>query len=104
MQAALKNLRAIVGLNNQPASLSDAALIMIDCQNTYRTGLMQLEGVEAALIEAKALLTMARAKKTPVFHIRHDAGAGSPYDVNAEIGAISAEVSPIAGEPVITKH
>jgi nicotinamidase-related amidase len=77
---------------------------MIDCQNTYRKGLMQLTGVEVAILEARRLLAKARALKIPVIHIQHDAGAGSPYDVSAEIGAICDEVAPIAGEAVITKN
>lgn len=77
---------------------------MIDLQNTYRHGVMQLTGVEAAIVEAEMLLEMARDLKVPVIHIRHDGGAGSAYDVSAEIGAISSEVAPIAGEPVITKN
>lgn len=97
-------LRDLVGLGHQPARLKDSALIMIDCQNTYRRGIMQLEGVEQALVEASKLLQMARDLKVPVIHIQHDAGEGSPYDVRAEIGAISPEVSPIAGEAVITKN
>lgn len=97
-------LRDIVGLGHNPSSLKDSALIMIDCQNTYRRGVMQLEGVEAAIVEAKKLLEMARDLKTPIIHIRHDGGVGSPYDVTAEIGAISDEVAPRAGEPVITKN
>ena len=32
---------------------------MIDCQNTYRQGIMRLEGVEAALAEAARLLARA---------------------------------------------
>lgn len=97
-------LRDIVGLGHTPSSLKDSALIMIDLQNTYRHGVMQLEGVEEAIVEAKKLLEMARDLKTPIIHIRHDAGAGSPYDVNAAIGAISDEVAPRAGESVITKY
>ena len=57
---------------------------MIDCQNTYRRGVMQLEGAEDAFAEAARLL--ARASGIPVFHIMHDAGQGSPYDITAEIG------------------
>lgn len=98
-----KTLRNIVGLPNQPHSLSESALILIDCQNTYRQGLMQLEGVEPALEEAARLLARARAKGTPVFHIMHDAGPGSPYDVRAEIGQIADIVAPREGEPVIVK-
>ena len=104
MITASTTLREIVGLGQQAAPLKDSALIMIDCQNTYRSGIMQLTGVEEALQEAQKLLHMARALKIPVFHIRHDAGPGTPYDINAPIGAIADEVAPVAGEAVITKH
>jgi len=104
MTTASVTLRELVGIGLAPASLKDAALIMIDCQNTYRRGVMQLTNVEPAILEARKLLSKARALQIPVIHIRHDAGAATPYDVNAEIGAICDEVAPIAGEPVITKN
>ena len=104
MTTTSKTLREIVGLGLKPAPFKDSVLIMIDCQNTYRKGLMQLVGVEAAILEAKNLLELARELKVPVIHIQHDAGVGSPYDVTAEIGSICDEVAPIAGEPVITKN
>ena len=104
MTTASVTLRELVGIGLAPANLKNAALIMIDCQNTYRRGVMQLTNVEPAILEARKLLSKARALKIPVIHIRHDAGAGTPYDVNAEIGAICDEVAPIAGEAVITKN
>jgi nicotinamidase-related amidase len=97
-------LRGLLGLGDAPAGLPDSALVMIDCQNTYRRGVMQLEGAEEAITEAARVLARARAAGIPVFHIMHDAGQGSPYDVTAEIGQISDEVAPAAGEPVIVKH
>src|SRR6201989_2880418 len=97
-------LRGLMGLGDGPAPLQDSALIMIDCQNTYRRGVMQLDGAEDAFAEAARVLARARASGVPGFHIIHDAGQGSPYDVTAEIGQISDEVAPIAGEPVIVKH
>lgn len=99
----LKTLRSLSGLPPEPAALSGSALVMIDLQNTYREGVMRLEGVEPAIREAKALLERAREAGIPVFHVRHDAGPGSPYDVTAAIGQISDEVAPRDGEPVITK-
>lgn len=99
-----KTLRDLAGLASQPPSLRDAALVMIDCQNTYREGVMQLVGVEPALQEARRLLLRARQAGVPIFHIRHDSGAGSPYDVTARIGQISDEVAPKDGEPVVTKQ
>lgn len=96
-------LRSLLALPAQPEPLSKSALILIDCQNTYRQGIMQLEGVEPALAECATLLDRARGAGTPVIHIRHDAGVGSPYDVRAEIGAIADIVAPRDGEVVITK-
>lgn len=98
------SLRDIVGLGHTPAKLGDSALIMIDCQNTYRTGVMQLTGVEQAIVEAKKLLQRAREMQIPVIHIRHDGGEGSPYDLTTDMGQISDEVAPIEGEIVITKN
>ncbi|WP_342148246.1 cysteine hydrolase family protein [Methylorubrum sp. SB2] len=99
----LKTLRSLSGLPPEPAALKGSALLMIDLQNTYREGIMRLEGVEPAIREAAALLERARAAGTPVFHVRHDAGPGSPYDVTAPIGQISDEVAPRDGEAVVTK-
>lgn len=104
MITASTTLRELVGLGLAPSPLKQSALVMIDCQNTYRQGLMQLTGVEVAILEARKLLQKARALKVPVIHIRHDAGPGTPYDVSAEIGAICDEVAPITGEMVITKN
>jgi nicotinamidase-related amidase len=96
-------LRRLLALPEHPAPLHDSILIMIDCQNTYRRGVMHLDGVEPALAEAARLLARARAAHTPVIHIMHDAGPGSPYDTTTDIGRISDEVSPAPGEPVIVK-
>jgi nicotinamidase-related amidase len=103
MTEARPTLRSLLALPDQPAPLSKSALILIDCQNTYRHGIMQLDGVEPALAECAALLQRARDAGTPVIHIQHDAGPGSPYDVRADIGAIAEPVAPKPGETVITK-
>ncbi|MDC2959498.1 cysteine hydrolase family protein [Streptomyces gilvifuscus] len=58
---------------------------------------------EGSPAEAARVLSRAREAGIPVIHVRHDAGAGSPYDLEADVGQISAEVAPAAGEPVITK-
>lgn len=97
-------LRDIVGLGHQATGLSESALIMIDCQNTYREGVMQLDGVEEALLHARTLLNLARDKGVPIFHIKHDGGEGSPYDLNTALGDIAEEVAPEDGEHVIVKN
>ncbi len=97
-------LRQLMGLSATPAPLSDSALILVDCQNTYREGPMQLEGAEPALDQCARLLARARKLGIPVFHIQHDAGVGSPYDVTGHSGRIADPVQPVDGEPVVVKN
>lgn len=97
-------IRDLAGLGHAASAISDSALIIIDAQNTYRNGIMKLEGVEEAMAECKKLLERFRAANRPVFHIQHDAGPGTPYDVTSPEGQIADVVAPIAGEAVITKN
>jgi nicotinamidase-related amidase len=98
-----KTLREITGLGHTPTTIGKSALVLIDCQNTYREGVMQLDGVEPALVECQKLLARYRDAGRPVIHIQHDAGSGSPYDVNDRIGAIADVVKPRDGEPIVVK-
>ena len=100
---ASPTLRALTGMDPNPAPISKSALVLIDCQQTYREGVMQLENVEPALKEAASLLERYRKAGRPVIHIMHDAGSGTPYDVTAPIGQIAEIVAPIDGESVIVK-
>ncbi|MFK8844087.1 cysteine hydrolase family protein [Streptomyces sp. Ac-502] len=97
-------MRDVIGLDGRPPRLSESALLMIDFQNTYRTGVMALDGADQALGAAARLLERARAAGTPVVHIVNDGGEGTPYDIRADIGAISDQVTPVAGEPVVVKR
>ncbi|WP_329283830.1 isochorismatase family protein [Streptomyces sp. NBC_00691] len=100
---ASTTLRDVIGLPQDLPRLSGSALIMIDFQNTYRTGVMKLDEAEKAVAAGARLLAAARAAGAPVVHIVNDGGEGTPYDIRAEIGAISDEVAPIEGEKVVVK-
>ena len=97
-------LRQLTGKPAVPAPLSQSVLVIVDAQNVYRNGPLQLDGVEPALDECARLLARARALKVPVIHIQHDAGPGSPFDIHAESGAIADKVTPAAGEAVVVKR
>ncbi|WP_189857796.1 isochorismatase family protein [Streptomyces poonensis] len=97
-------LRRLNGLDDTPARLSDATLVLIDYQNTYTTGVMELDGWQAALDAAARLLARARQAGTKVVHVVNDGGEGTPYDIRAEIGAIHPSVAPVDGEPVVVKQ
>jgi nicotinamidase-related amidase len=100
----LTTLRAMADLPLQPASLAASALVLIDCQNTYTRGVMELEGVQAALQEAAILLDSARSAGIPIIHVQHDDGPGSLYDIGGESGAIVPIVAPREGEHVVVKN
>ena len=102
--ADVTTLRTLAGLPAEPASLANSTLIMIDCQNTYTRGVLELDGVEAALDEAAALLDRARAAGIPIIHIQHDDGPGSLYDIQGESGAIVSRVAPRGDEPIVVKN
>lgn len=101
---ASTTLRDVIGLSQEPPRLAESALIMIDFQNTYRAGVMRLDGAEEAVAAGARLLAAARAAGAPVVHVVNDGGEGTPYDIRAEIGSISAEVAPVEGEKVVVKQ
>lgn len=96
-------LRALTGMTPDPGAISNITLVLIDCQQTYREGVMQLEGIRAALKEAASLLQRFRKAGRPVIHIIHDGGSGTPYDITARIGRIADVVAPLEGELIIAK-
>jgi nicotinamidase-related amidase len=97
-------LRALAELPLEPPSLAASTLVMIDCQNTYTRGVMELDGVSAALDEAAELLDRARTAGIPIIHIQHSDGPGSLYDIDGESGAIVSQVAPRDGEVVVVKQ
>lgn len=96
-------LRRLNGFDDTPAKLAESTLVLVDYQNTYTTGVMELDGWQAALDTAAQLLERARQEGTKVVHVVNDGGEGTPYDIRAEIGAIHPSVAPADGEPVVVK-
>ncbi|MBQ1095504.1 cysteine hydrolase [Streptomyces sp. b94] len=91
-------LRQLNKFSETPATLSDATLIMVDYQNTYTEGVMELDGWKPAVANAEALLKRAREAGTPVIHI-----VDKGYDLKSEAGRIIPALKPAKGEPVVEK-
>ncbi|MFG2444196.1 isochorismatase family protein [Nocardia fluminea] len=96
-------LRELNGLDATPASLTNSTLVLVDYQNTYTQGVMELTGGEPALDAAAELLAAARSAGTPVIHVINDGGKDTPYDITAEIGQIHPKVAPTADESIVVK-
>ncbi|MGW0551986.1 cysteine hydrolase family protein [Streptomyces altiplanensis] len=91
-------LRKLNGFDETPATLSDATLILVDYQNTYTEGVMELDGWKPAVDNAEALLKRARKAGTPVIHI-----VDKGYDLKSKAGQIIPALKPAKGEPVVEK-
>ncbi|CAH0173013.1 Streptothricin hydrolase [Microbacterium oxydans] len=97
-------LRSLSGIVDSPAALAASTVVLVDFQNTYTRGEMELEGWDAALDAAADLLGKARDAGATVIHVQHDGGIGSAYDIREDIGAIHERVAPIDGEAVVVKQ
>ena len=99
-----KSLLHYAGAPLHPAGLDQAAVVLIDCQMEYVSGTLPLTGIQEALIQAGALLTLARRHAAPVFHIvHHGRSGGALFDPEGPFVAIAPAVAPIDGEAVVRK-
>jgi nicotinamidase-related amidase len=87
--------------------MNDTALVLIDLQNDYFPGgRMALDGAPEAAAKAAQALAAFRARRLPVFHVRHlSLRPGATFFLPGTEGAeIHAGVAPQAGEAVVEKH
>ncbi|WP_353108154.1 cysteine hydrolase family protein [Gordonia sp. (in: high G+C Gram-positive bacteria)] len=96
-------LRELNGFDQTPASLANSTVILVDYQNTYTAGVMELEGWKEALSAAADLLSRARTTGATIIHVINDGGPGTPYDITDSVGQIHAAVAPVDGEAIIVK-
>ena len=91
----------------RPAMGPDTALVVIDIQQFYfEGGLVPLTGSVEAANQARRVLDAFRARKLPIFHVRHVPKSvalvnGEPADAQYRI---RPEVLPAAGEQIVTKR
>ena len=95
--ADLFTLRAASGLPADPPALGTSTLIMIDCQNTYTRGPLELDGVQAALDQAEELLDRARWRASRSSTSSTTPAPARPTTSREEIAAIVDRVAPRAG-------
>ena len=77
-----KTLLNLAGSEPPVAQFSNTVLVLIDAQNEYVSGPVQLPDIEAATTAAKRLLSAVRKVNGKVIHIVH---RGSPGGLFADI-------------------
>ena len=101
--ATPKTLLELSGANLEPANIDSASLVLIDMQNEYLQGPIEVTGADAAVEHARALLEKARNAGSTIIHVAHKGGEGGLFDRNAERGQIISSLSPTEDEAVVEK-
>ncbi|MBD9483994.1 cysteine hydrolase [Pseudomonas sp. PDM14] len=99
-----KTLFQLTGRGYAPATLSKATLLIIDAQEEYRSGALQLPDVDAAVEEIATLLAAARKLGTPILHVRHLGIPGGLLDPQGPRGHFISGLEPLPEEPVVEKR
>ena len=99
-----QTLFQLTGRGHAPATLGNATLLIIDAQEEYRSGVLQLPGLDAALAEIAKLLTAARNTGAAIVHVKHLGIPGGLLDPRGPRGQHLPEVAPLAGEIVVEKR
>ncbi len=99
-----KTLLAMAGAPLEPAKLTDAAVVLIDCQVEYVSGVLTLPDVAPALKECARVLIKAREAGSPIIHIvHHGRPGGGVFDPQGPSSEIAPEVAALGGEQIIIK-
>jgi nicotinamidase-related amidase len=99
-----KTMFALTGRSHAPASLSNATLLIIDAQEEYRSGVLQLPGLDAALEEIAKLLAAARERGSAIVHIKHLGIPDGLLDPRGPRGLFLPESAPLPGEIIVEKR
>ncbi|MET1078121.1 MAG: cysteine hydrolase family protein [Pseudomonas sp.] len=99
-----QTLYQLTGRGHAAASLGHATLLVIDAQEEYRSGVLRLPGLDAALTEIASLLAAARAAGSALVHIKHLGIPGGLLDPQGPRGQHLPEATPLPGEPVVEKR
>ncbi|MCJ1439171.1 hypothetical protein MMC27_008562 [Xylographa pallens] len=100
----VKSFRELLGVPPSTASPSDSALVIIDAQQEYALGLLQVSNAASSRAAIVALLERYRAVGGAVVHVRHETPAGAPvFTPGKAVAEPMAGVEARQGEKVIGK-
>ena len=91
------------GRSYNPATLTNATLLVIDVQEEYPSGVLALPALDRALPELPACWQLRRGR-APIVHVHHLGISGGLFDPQGFRGQIMPEAAPLPGEPVVAKR
>ena len=98
-----RTLLSLSGREPKLPSLADSALVLIDYQNEYLAGPLQLPEAAKAIAAAERVLMAARIKGARIIHVLHKGAAGGLFDRAAWGGQPIEQLKPEAGEAIVEK-
>lgn len=106
MSSSAQSFREIIGVPRSSASPQDSTLVIIDAQNEYATGALKTENVAETRKSIARLLEKYRKSGNGknIVHVVHEAPAGAPIFIPNDTAQEFEELTPKAGEKVITKN
>jgi len=98
-----QTLLSLAGASFSKPDLSNAVLVMIDCQQEYVDHALALPNVAAATAEAARVLDRVRSAGGAVIHVRHIGKADGAFDPGHPRGAFIEVCTPADGERIVDK-
>ncbi|KAF4446836.1 putative amidases related to nicotinamidase [Fusarium austroafricanum] len=103
--ASATSFRELVGVPPSTASPSDSVLIIIDAQNEYAEGMLQVANVTESRKAIASLLEKYRAANGSIVHVVHDTPEGAPvFTPGTKLAEEFEELKPKDGETLIHKN
>ncbi|KAL4866197.1 hypothetical protein BDV12DRAFT_173261 [Aspergillus spectabilis] len=102
-----QSFRQIIGLPPSTASIHDSTLIIIDAQNEYAQGKLQVQGVDKSRKVIADLLARYRGAGNGrnIVHVVHQTPPRAPvFTPDTELAQEFEELTPKSGEKVVVKQ
>lgn len=107
MSPNAKSYREIIGITPSSTSIRDSTLIIIDAQNEYASGALQVDDVARSRCVIADLLARYRraGKGQNIVHVMHEVPPSAPvFTPGTALAQEFDELMPAVGEKVVTKH
>ncbi|KAL3481382.1 Isochorismatase-like protein [Aspergillus californicus] len=101
-----QSFRQTIGIPRSTASIQDSTLIIIDAQNEYATGKLQVQHVSETRKAIADLLALYRSNNSEnIVHVVHEVPQGAPvFTPGTPLAEEFTELKPAAGEKVVVKN
>ncbi|UZP34359.1 hypothetical protein NXS19_002175 [Fusarium pseudograminearum] len=105
MPALATSFRELIGVQPSTASPTDSVLIIIDAQNEYAEGKLQVTNVAESRKVIASLLEKYRAANGSIVHVVHATPEGAPvFTPGTKLAQEFDELKPKDGEAIIQKN